>query len=75
MNLIAIVRDTNCAVTKQILDYEPSESNNWNPTKVESKEDLNTLLAQKLQVNNCIAIQGLQELVKLIEWQRYLRNY
>ena len=58
MNLIAIVRDTNCAVTKQILDYEPSESNNWNPTKVESKEDLNTLLAQKLQVNNCIAIQG-----------------
>ena len=35
MNLIAIVRDTNCAVTKQILDYEPSESNNWNPTKVE----------------------------------------
>lgn len=58
MNLIAIVRDTNCAVTKQILDYEPLESNNWNPTKVESKEDLNTLLAQKLQVNNCIAIQG-----------------
>ena len=58
MNLIAIVRDTNCAVTKQILDYEPSENNNWNPTKVESKEDLNALLAQKLQVNNCVAIQG-----------------
>ena len=58
MNLIAIVRDNNCAVTKQILDYEPLESNNCNPTKVESKEDLNTLLAQKLQVNNCIAIQG-----------------
>lgn len=58
MNLIAIVRDTNCAVTKQILDYEPSESNNWNPTKIESKEDLNALLSQKLQVNNCIAIQG-----------------
>lgn len=58
MNLIAIVRDTNNAVTKQILDYEPSENSNWNPTKVESKEDLNALLAQKLQVNNCVAIQG-----------------
>lgn len=58
MNLIAIVRDTNCAVTKQILDYEQSETNNWNPTKVESNEDLNALLAQKLQVNNCIEIQG-----------------
>lgn len=58
MNLIAIVRDTNCVITKQILDYEPSENNNWNPTKVESKEDLNALLAQKLQVNNCVAIQG-----------------
>ena len=58
MNLIAIVRDTNCIITKQILDYEPSENNNWNPTKVESKEDLNALLAQKLQVNNCVAIQG-----------------
>ena len=46
------------AVTKQILDYEPSENSNWNPTKVESKEDLNALLAQKLQVNNCVAIQG-----------------
>ena len=58
MNLIAIVKDTNCAVTKQILDYEQSENNNWNPTKVESKEDLNALLAQKLQVNNYIEIQG-----------------
>ena len=55
---IESVRDTNCAVTKQILDYEQSETNNWNPTKVESNEDLNALLAQKLQVNNCIEIQG-----------------
>ncbi|EGC85029.1 hypothetical protein HMPREF9303_0824 [Prevotella denticola CRIS 18C-A] len=58
MNLIAIVRDTNCTVTKQILDFEQSENNIWDPTKVESKENLNALLAQKLQVNNCVEIQG-----------------
>lgn len=58
MNLIAIVRDTNCTVTKQILDFEQSENNIWDPTKVESKENLNALLAQKLQINNCVEIQG-----------------
>lgn len=58
MNLIAIVRDNNCAVTRTILDFEPMDNSLWSPQKIEAKEDLNSLFAQKLVSNNCIAIQG-----------------
>jgi len=58
MNLIAIVRDTNCASTKSILDYEQRDNSLWNPQNIGAKENLNSLLTQELISNNCIAIQG-----------------
>lgn len=57
LNLIDIVRDSSCAETEKILDYEET-SNQWNPLKIEAKVDFTSLLLNDMKDNNCIVVQG-----------------
>ena len=57
LNLIDIVRDSSCAETQKILDYEET-SNQWNPLKIEAKADFTSLLLNDMKDNNCIVVQG-----------------
>ena len=57
VNLIGIVRDTDCKKTKFILDYEEKE-NLWNPIKVEAKENFTEILLNEMKKNDYIMVQG-----------------
>lgn len=57
LNLIDLVRDSSCAETQKILDYEET-SNQWKPLKIEAKADFNSLLLNDMRDNDCIVVQG-----------------
>ncbi|MDD5996580.1 MAG: AAA domain-containing protein [Bacteroidales bacterium] len=57
LNLIDLVRDSSCAETQKILDYEET-SNQWNPLKIEAKADFTSFLLNDMKDNNCIIVQG-----------------
>lgn len=57
LNLIDIVRDSSCVETQKILDYE-EVSNQWNPQKIEAKQDFTSLLLADMHSNNCVVVQG-----------------
>ena len=57
LNLIDIARDTSCAETQKILDYD-EVTNQWNPQKIEAKTDFTSLLLNDMKENNCIVVQG-----------------
>ena len=57
LNLIDIVRNSSCAETQRILDYNET-SNQWNPQKIEAKADFTSLLLNDMQANDCIVVQG-----------------
>lgn len=57
LNLIDLVRDSSCAETQKILDYEET-SNQWNPMKIEAKADFTSLMQNDMKENNCIVVQG-----------------
>ena len=52
-----IVQNSECKVTRNILDYSQAEST-WNPKKVAASEDLNEHILNCLESHNTIAIQG-----------------
>ena len=57
LNLIDIVRDSSCVETQNILDYDELTSQ-WNPQKIEAKQDFTSLLLADMQDNNCVIVQG-----------------
>lgn len=57
LNLIDIARDTSCAETQKILDYDEVTSQ-WHPQKIEAKQDFTSLLLADIQSNNCVVVQG-----------------
>lgn len=57
LNLIDIARDTSCAETQKILDYDEGTSQ-WHPQKIEAKQDFTSLLLADIQSNNCVVVQG-----------------
>ena len=57
LNLIDIVRNSSCVETQRVLDYEET-SNQWNPQKIEAKEDFTLLLNNDMQTNDCVVVQG-----------------
>lgn len=57
LNLIDIARDTSCAETQKILDYDEVTSQ-WNPQKIEAKQDFTSLLLADKLANNCVVVQG-----------------
>lgn len=57
LNLIDIVRDSSCIETQNILDYDEVTSQ-WNPQKIEAKQDFTSLLLADMQDNNCVIVQG-----------------
>ena len=58
LNLIGIVKDTSNRLVSNILDLEFATTNDWNPTLIDYKQDLNTLIRDKFKTNNCLVIQG-----------------
>lgn len=57
LNLIDIVRDSSCVETQNILDYD-EVSRQWNPQKIEAKQDFTSLLSADMQDKNCVVVQG-----------------
>lgn len=58
LNLIGIVKDTSNRLVSNILDLEFATTNDWNPTLIDYKQDLNTLIRDRFKTNNCLVIQG-----------------
>ena len=57
LNLIQIVKDEQNQETKPILDFTES-SNQWNPRKIEAKEDLVSIILNELSNEKCVVVQG-----------------
>ena len=57
LNLIQIVKDEQNQETKPILDFIES-SNQWNPRKIEAKEDLVSIILNYHSDEKCVVVQG-----------------
>ena len=57
LNLIQIVKDEQNQETKPILDFIES-SNQWNPRKIEAKEDLVSIILNYHSNEKCVVVQG-----------------
>lgn len=57
LNLIQIVKDEQNQVTKPILDFTES-TNQWNPRKIEAKEDLISIILNNHSNEKCVVVQG-----------------
>ena len=57
LNLIQIVKDEQNQETKPILDFAES-SNQWNPRRIEAKEDLISIILNNHSNEKCIVVQG-----------------
>ena len=57
LNLIQIVKDEQNIETKSILDFSETE-NQWNPRKIEAKEDLVSILFNSYSNEKCVVVQG-----------------
>ena len=57
LNLIDIVRDSTNQDLQKILDYN-EHSPQWNPRRIEAKEDLTTILLNDLENTNNLVVQG-----------------
>ena len=57
LNLIQIVKDEQNQETKPILDFAES-SNQWNPRKIEAKEDLVSIILNNHSNEKCVVVQG-----------------
>ena len=57
LNLIQIVKDEQNQETKPILDFTES-TNQWNPRRIEAKEDLISIILNNHSNEKCIVVQG-----------------
>ena len=57
LNLIQIVKEEQNQATKPILDFTEI-SNQWNPRKIEAKEDLVSILLNDHSNEKCVVVQG-----------------
>ena len=57
LNLIQIVKEERNQATKPILDFTEI-SNQWNPRKIEAKEDLVSILLNDHSNEKCVVVQG-----------------
>lgn len=57
LNLIQIVKDEQNAETKPILHFSETEDQ-WNPRKIEAKEDLVSILLNSHSNEKCVVVQG-----------------
>ena len=57
LNLIQIVKDEQNQETKPVLDFTES-SNQWNPRKIEAKEDLVSIILNNHSNEKCVVVQG-----------------
>lgn len=57
LNLIQIVKDEQNAETKPILHFSETEDQ-WNPRKIEAKEDLVSILLNNHSNEKCVVVQG-----------------
>lgn len=57
LNLIQIVKDEQNQETKPILDFTES-TNQWNPRKIEAKEDLISIILNNHSNEKCVVVQG-----------------
>ena len=57
LNLIQIVKEEQYQATKPILDFTEI-SNQWNPRKIEAKEDLVSILLNDHSNEKCVVVQG-----------------
>ncbi len=57
LNLIQIVKDEQNQDTKPVLDFTES-SNQWNPRKIEAKEDLVSIILNNHSNEKCVVVQG-----------------
>lgn len=57
LNLIQIVKDEQNRETQPILDFSETEDQ-WNPKKIEAKEDLVSLLLNNHLDEKCVVVQG-----------------
>ena len=57
LNLIQIVKDEQNRETQPILDFSETEDQ-WNPRKIEAKEDLVSLLLNNHLDEKCVVVQG-----------------
>lgn len=57
LNLIQIVKDEQNRETQPILDFSETEDQ-WNPKKIEAKEDLVSILLNNHSNEKCVVVQG-----------------
>lgn len=57
LNLIQIVKDEQSRETQPILDFSETEDQ-WNPRKIEAKEDLVSILLNNHSNEKCVVVQG-----------------
>lgn len=57
LNLIQIVKDEQNRETQPILDFSETEDQ-WNPRKIEAKEDLVSILLNNHSNEKCVVVQG-----------------
>ena len=57
LNLIQIVKDEQSRETQSILDFSETEDQ-WNPRKIEAKEDLVSILLNNHSNEKCVVVQG-----------------
>ena len=57
LNLIQIVKDERNRETQPILDFSETEDQ-WNPRKIEAKEDLVSILLNNHSNEKCVVVQG-----------------
>ena len=57
LNLIQIVKDEQNRETQPILDFSETEDQ-WNPRKIEAKEDLVSILLNNHSNGKCVVVQG-----------------
>ena len=57
LNLIDIVRDSECEEIRHILDYEET-ADQWNPQRIEAKTAFTPILIDDMKDNDCVVIQG-----------------
>ncbi len=57
LNLIQIVKDEQNQDTKPVLDFAES-SNQWNPRKIEAKENLVSIILNNHSNEKCVVVQG-----------------
>lgn len=57
LNLIQIVKDEQNAETKTILDFSETEDQ-WNPRKIEAKEDIVSIILNSHSNEKCVVVQG-----------------